>query len=63
MEPPRHPLYGRRKVVLGAAAFLAARGAEFTARIHSLKDKYGPNADALTSLTKEIIEKCNPPKS
>ena len=24
MEPPRHPLYGRRKVVLGAAAFLAA---------------------------------------
>ncbi|MCW5553330.1 MAG: hypothetical protein KIS67_14365 [Verrucomicrobiae bacterium] len=44
-------------------ATATARGAEFTARIYSLKDKYGPNADTLVNLTKEILEKCNPPKS
>ena len=41
-----------------------ARGADYAARIGTLKDKYGAkNADALLNLTKEILEKCNPPKS
>lgn len=44
-------------------ATATSRGAEFTARISSLKDKYGPNVDALIGLTKEILEKCPHPKS
>lgn len=44
-------------------ATATARGAEFTARISSLKDKYGPNAEAFVALTKEIVEKCTLPKS
>ncbi len=44
-------------------ATATARGADFESNIGTFKQKYGVNADAFYGLTKEILEKCNPPKS
>jgi len=41
-----------------------ARGADYEARVPTFKAKYGAkNAEALHALTKEILDRCNPPKS
>jgi chromosome partitioning protein len=39
-------------------ATATARGADYTANVTTFKDKYGPNADAVVSLTAEIIDRC-----
>jgi hypothetical protein len=44
-------------------ATATSRGADFESNINTFKQKYGVNADAFYGLTKEILEKCNPPKS
>jgi chromosome partitioning protein len=44
-------------------ATATARGSDFEANVNTFKHKYGPNEQALKDLTKEIFEKCNPPKS
>jgi len=40
-----------------------ARGADSDSNLRTFRQKYGPNADEFIGLTKEIFEKCNPPKS
>lgn len=40
-----------------------ARGADSEANLNTFRQKYGPNFESLLGLTKEILEKCNPPKS
>jgi chromosome partitioning protein len=40
-----------------------ARGADSEANLRTFRQKYGPNYEPHQSLTKEILEKCNPPKS
>lgn len=44
-------------------ATATSRGSDFESHIHSFKGKYGPNEQPFKELTKEILEKCNPPKS
>jgi len=44
-------------------ATATSRGADFDSNINTFKHKYGPNEQLLKDLTKEIFEKCNPPKS
>lgn len=44
-------------------ATATSRGADFDSYINTFKHKYGPNEQAFKDLTKEIFEKCNPPKS
>lgn len=39
-------------------ATATARGAEYESNISTFKQKYGRNADAFVSITKEIVEKC-----
>ena len=40
-----------------------ARGADSDSNLRNFKHKYGPNYEPLLGLTKEILDKCNPPKS
>ena len=40
-------------------ATVTARGAEFNANLSTFKQKYGPNADALYLITKELLERCS----
>ena len=40
-----------------------ARGSDSGANLTTFRQKYGPNYEELFGLTKEILEKCNPPKS
>ena len=40
-----------------------ARGADSDSNLNTFRQKYGPNYDDFYGLTKEILEKCNPPKS
>jgi len=40
-----------------------ARGADSEANLNTFRQKYGPNFESILGLTKEILEKCNPPKS
>jgi len=40
-----------------------ARGADSEANLTTFRQKYGPNYEEFYGLTKEILEKCNPPKS
>jgi hypothetical protein len=40
-----------------------ARGGDFDSSLRTFRHKYDINADELIGLTKEIFEKCNPPKS
>jgi hypothetical protein len=44
-------------------ATATSRGADFESNVNTFKQKYGVNADTFLGLTKEILEKCNPPKS
>ena len=40
-----------------------ARGADSNSNLSTFRQKYGPNYEDFFGLTKEIFEKCNPPKS
>jgi chromosome partitioning protein len=40
-----------------------ARGADSDTNLNTFRKKYGPNYEDFYGLTKEIFEKCNPPKS
>ncbi len=40
-----------------------ARGADSDSKLRTFRQKYGSNYEELYGLTKEILEKCNPPKS
>jgi hypothetical protein len=40
-----------------------ARGADSESNLTTFRQKYGPNYEEFFGLTKEILEKCNPPKS
>jgi len=40
-----------------------ARGADADAGLNTFRKKYGPNYEPHLALTKEILERCNPPKS
>ena len=40
-----------------------ARGADSDANLSTFRKKYGPTYEPHQALTKEILEKCNPPRS
>ena len=40
-----------------------ARGADSDSKLRTFRQKYGSNYDEFFGLTKEILQKCNPPKS
>jgi len=40
-----------------------ARGADPAVKLNTFRQKYGPNYEPHLALTKEILERCNPPKS
>jgi len=40
-----------------------ARGADSEANLSTFRKKYGPNYEPHQTLVKEILEKCNPPRS
>jgi hypothetical protein len=40
-----------------------ARGADAEANVNTFRKKYGPNYEPHLALAKEILEKCNQPKS
>ncbi len=40
-----------------------ARGADSDSKLRTFRQKYGSNYEELFGLTKEILERCNPPKS
>jgi chromosome partitioning protein len=40
-----------------------ARGADSESNLTTFRQKYGPNYEEFFGLTREILEKCNPPKS
>jgi chromosome partitioning protein len=40
-----------------------ARGADSEANLNTFRKKYGPNYEPLQNIAKEVLEKCNPPKS
>jgi chromosome partitioning protein len=44
-------------------ATATSRGADFESNVNTFKQKYGVNAEVFLGLTKEILEKCNSPKS
>lgn len=44
-------------------ATATARGSDYSANVATFRDKYGPNADNVVGLTREIVERCGVAKS